>query len=738
MASRDCHLNGALQKFEKATKNPERYISSQPAHENALTSCTQTLFGLAASHAEANLNSSNPLSELITEGFDEEQIWQELELQNQPCLGTLVKHVSKAIAVRNRLHLQVPNAKSTLGVEDGDQDEESSDGDDEGDDEEDDEGEEDEGDADHDELMDSENEEENLSLTRTRKPKKASKDSDESDESDTNFDIDELHSRTKPKKKTSKTNALSEDKGGKGKASVVDDQFFRLEDMEKFLEMEDAKEAKRVRRMERKDGSDDDDDEEDDEDDEEEPVDFFEDASSDDEGFDDEDDEDDEDDVNITHKQDKKSTRDLMYGDFFAEPGAEMATKFSKKRKVRFEREDEEEEEIEEDGNEKNFEEESFEEADFEDADDELLADLRKASGTRNKDDLLLSGSESEGEDISDILGGQRKKGEDKSSFEKRQEKLRSKIKDLEQSNLAKKSWQLTGEVAGIKRPENSLLEENLEFDVRTRPAPVITEETTKNLESLIKQRVLDQAWDDVQRKAKPKEEVKEFKKRVTLDQEKSKMSLGEIYEQEYIKQTQQEAEEEKEDPLHKEIKESMDSLFIKLDALSNFHFAPKPIGPEVKIISNTPAISMEEVAPISVADSSLLAPEEIKDKEKGELKGKTERTSEDRNRDLRKKKQRQRARAKDRERKEKLVEKLNPGLGNKYSKKAAMERLEKSSKAPSSTTTIVKDMENTKGNLKSSKAFFSKLQEEVVSEVHGFKTKKKKKKVMSGTQLKL
>ena len=54
-----------------------------------------------------------------------------------------------------------------------------------------------------------------------------------------------------------------------------------------------------------------------------------------------------------------------------------------------------------------------------------------------------------------------------------------------------------------------------------------------------------------------------EFKKRVTLDQEKSKMSLGEIYEQEYIKQTQQEAEEEKEDPLHTEIKESMDALFI-------------------------------------------------------------------------------------------------------------------------------------------------------------------------------
>merc|ERR1740124_2102470 len=102
---------------------------------------------------------------------------------------------------------------------------------------------------------------------------------------------------------------------------------------------------------------------------------------------------------------------------------------------------------------------------------------------------------------------------ESKSKFERKQKLMQDKIAKLEDANLSEKPWQLGGETNSRKRPMNSLLEEFMAFDHTSVGAPAITEETPLSLEDLIKQRVKDQAWDDVLRKDKPIVQPYEYKK---------------------------------------------------------------------------------------------------------------------------------------------------------------------------------------------------------------------------------
>lgn len=114
------------------------------------------------------------------------------------------------------------------------------------------------------------------------------------------------------------------------------------------------------------------------------------------------------------------------------------------------------------------------------------------------------------------------------------------------------------------------------------QPVPVITQETTSALEEMIKKRILDNQFDDVERKADPTAKPFLPSKRVEISEEKSQKSLAEIYEEDYIKQKTNDQTNEKDEALKKEheaITEMFTSLCQKLDALSNFHFTPKAVS---------------------------------------------------------------------------------------------------------------------------------------------------------------
>ncbi|CAN8005175.1 unnamed protein product [Ixodes hexagonus] len=308
--------------------------------------------------------------------------------------------------------------------------------------------------------------------------------------------------------------------------------------------------------------------------------------------------------------------------------------------------------------------------------------------------------------------------GTEKSSFEKGQEFLKKRIQQLEEKNLAPRTWRLQGEVEAKERPENSLLQEHFMFEHATRQPAAITEETTRCLEDIILQRVKDKAWDDVERKTRTTQEPFELRRRVTLDHEKSKLSLAEVYEKQFLDKQQQQGDSAdapaKEEPAHAEIRAAMRDLFTKLDALSNFHMMPKPLAAEVKVVTNLPSINVEEVTPVGVSDASLLAPQEVKAKTKGELVAAGEKTRTQRLHERRLKKAFQKRRAA--KMAAKAAAKAPPQQREAKEArdkviKAANTKLARPAKADRRT-----ENKHAEKSLSSSKKFFERLQDQVTS----------------------
>jgi U3 small nucleolar RNA-associated protein MPP10 len=343
---------------------------------------------------------------------------------------------------------------------------------------------------------------------------------------------------------------------------------------------------------------------------------------------------------------------EMTYNDFFG--AAEKPTKNNKKPYTPEPKQVEYEEELVDSEEEQESEEEEEED------------DVRSEGSVRD----LFGADESEEE----------ADGQEKSAFQKQQERLQAQIEEFEDENVQDKHWTLRGEATAKARPINSLLEEDLEFEHANKPVPVITQESTNTLEDLIKKRILDNMFDDVERKVDPTLRPFIPSKRVEISDEKAKQSLADMYEDDFVrKQAGSEKVDARDEALEKEHDEITDlfkTLCHKLDALSNFHYTPKAAKPEMSIVSNSAAISMEEVTPINVSDATLLAPEEVYDKKRGDVKTAAEMDQDERKRLRAQKKKLKRKERDMKERELKVMQKYNPQVGQRQAKTKAVKEL--------------------------------------------------------------
>ncbi|XP_002511381.2 U3 small nucleolar ribonucleoprotein protein MPP10 [Ricinus communis] len=328
-----------------------------------------------------------------------------------------------------------------------------------------------------------------------------------------------------------------------------------------------------------------------------------------------------------------KELEEYLEEDEAREYGLDSMNIKKKKQKI-FNDSDKEEDDEDEEEDESDDEDDKL---DDEDEDAEELGNARYEDffGAKKKTDSKRKSNLDDGSD--EDSGSEVEKEGDLSTHQKQREKLKSEIEQMEKANLEPKTWTMRGEVTAADRPKNSALEVDLDFEHNVRPAPVITEEVTASLEDMIKSRIAEGRFDDIQKlPSLPSTAPREVKE---MDENKSKKGLAEVYEEEYVQKTNPAAAPISfSDEQKKEASILFKKLCLKLDALSHFHFAPKPVIEDMSIQVNVPALAMEEIAPMAVSDAAMLAPEEVFSG-KGDIKEEAELTQAERKRRRAKKK---------------------------------------------------------------------------------------------------
>ncbi|MCJ1370087.1 U3 snoRNP protein [Loxospora ochrophaea] len=205
------------------------------------------------------------------------------------------------------------------------------------------------------------------------------------------------------------------------------------------------------------------------------------------------------------------------------------------------------------------------------------------------------------------------------STHQTRQAGLLREIRILESTAVAKRAWTLSGEARAADRPLNSLLEEDVEFERTGKPVPVITNEVSEDIEDLIKRRILAREFDEVVRR-RPEDALQVSageRKRFELDDSRPEKSLAEVYEAERMG-----GGEEKLDAKTEQQQEAIAQLWREvsgaLDALSSWHYRPRPAEVGIKVVEDVPRVRVEDARPgmavggVLGGEERMLAPQEV------------------------------------------------------------------------------------------------------------------------------
>eukprot|EP00928_Gymnodinium_smaydae_P031953 TRINITY_DN23281_c0_g2_i3.p1 TRINITY_DN23281_c0_g2~~TRINITY_DN23281_c0_g2_i3.p1 ORF type:complete len:788 (+),score=312.07 TRINITY_DN23281_c0_g2_i3:49-2364(+) len=629
-------ISEAAEVVSRLLEQPETLLDPSEADAKKVAegarSLAKAFFDAAWVQSPQDLKLASGVPALVVDGFDRDQIWEELEIQNVPLRRHLRRRVAKlAEAPKGAVDLQPdPNAAASDARAEA-----------------------------------SASAAAKETSARRRSAKVAA--SDEDDEG--SDDAEKLGAGARRAKRTKKAKAAkraadasgdeeqdAEDADEAGPSRDADgpleDGFLNLDEMQKFADMADTGKMRL------------DDDAEDDSD--------FGLLEADEDGEDDDD-----------------EGKNAKFADFFAAPeegrrgkaGSKAASKATAKRRKQDDEESDDDEgegmEFDEEGESEeggladggdDADELSDEEKELEEQIRQMQAGIEGGEESEEEDDKDAGESEENDEDVAmgakagadsdddatgeaEVGAKQRKKrGDDNSAslyeMDKRLRQMEEEVERLEDEQLEDKHWSMRGEVKGKERPMNSLLEMHLEQPMThfagrraeaaagTGPADAAGGEGGEDddlvgaaappsagfdIEAIIRQRVWDETFDDVVRRSmlppsqRPQGDDEELAE--TLNFQKSRVGLGDIYAKQYEEQFMghESQEKVKEDKEKTEAKALFAKVMFKLDQLTNAHFTPKAptLGASGAQLAKVPAVKMEETIPLMMSEEGLKAPEE-------------------------------------------------------------------------------------------------------------------------------